>query len=156
MVAPFCSWGLMLGLCAAVLALLAFLSWEAVKAFRSSRMRIAATFFFAAAILYGGGKRKSPDLDFAPFRGPARVLRSDAGSGFQSWGVHGAWRKSAWFQFDGEWVFPDGTNRLGGVEVLSQGRLWRSPFDTNAVADVGVPLAVVPGTTTVGVEHTPS
>nr|MCR5751459.1 hypothetical protein [Kiritimatiellia bacterium] len=154
--APFCPWGLMLVLCVAVLALLAFLAWEAVKAFRSSRMRIAATFFFAAAILYGGGKRKSPDLDFAPFRGPARVLRSDAGSGFQSWGVHGAWRKSAWFQFDDDWVFPDGTNRLHGVEVLSQGLVWRTPFDTNPVAEVGVPLAVVPGLTQFDAEHTPS
>ena len=156
MVASFCPWGLMLVLCAAVLALLAFLAWEAVKAFRSSRMRIAATFFFAAAILYGGGKRKSPDLDFAPFRGPARVLRSDAGSGFQNWGVHGAWRKSAWFQVDDDWVFPDGTNRLHGVEVLSQGLVWRTPFDTNPVAEVGVPLAVVPGLTQFGAEHTPS
>nr|MCR5752961.1 hypothetical protein [Kiritimatiellia bacterium] len=153
---PFGPGLMLLAFFAATLVLLAFLAREAVRAFRSSRMRVAATFFFMAAILYGGGKRKLPEHDFAPFRGPARVLRSDAGSGFQNWGVHGAWRKSAWFQFDDGWVFPDGTNRLYGVEVLSQGRVWRTPFDTNQVADVGVQLAVVPGLTTVGAELTPS
>ena len=51
---------------------------------------------------------------------------------------------------------PLGTNHLSGVEVVSYGQVWASPFDTNAVVAAGVPFEIVRGLTTFDYEFTPS
>ena len=73
-----------------------------------------------------------------------------------SWNVCGAWKDSFWLPFAGGWTFPWGTNHLAGVEVVSYGRLWPTPFDTNAVASAGAPFEIVPGLTSFAYELTPS
>ena len=73
-----------------------------------------------------------------------------------NWNVRGAWKDSFWLDFDDGWVFPWGTNHLSGVEVVSCGQVWASPFDTNAVASADAPFEVVPGLTTFAHEFTRS
>jgi len=65
----------------------------------------------------------------------------------RSWNICGAWDDSFWNDFGDGFVFPDGTNHLSGVEVLASGEVWRTPFDDDAVATLGVPVSIVPGTT---------
>ena len=65
----------------------------------------------------------------------------------RNWHLRGAWDDSFWCEFEDGFVFPDGTNHLSGVEVLSRGELWRTPFDTNAVASLGAAVSIVPGAT---------
>ena len=52
-------------------------------------------------------------------------------------------------------MFPHGTNHLSGVEVVSYGEVWATPFG-DAVASLGVPVEIVPGLSAFGYEHTPS
>ena len=73
-----------------------------------------------------------------------------------NWNIRGAWKDSFWLDFEDGWVFPCGTNHLSGVEVVSCGQIWPTPFDTNAVASAGVPFEIVPGLTTFDYEFTPS
>jgi len=73
-----------------------------------------------------------------------------------NWNVCGAWKDSFWLGFEDGWVFPWGTNHLSGVEVVSYGQVWASPFDTNAVASAGSPFEIVPGLSLFGYELTPS
>ncbi len=73
-----------------------------------------------------------------------------------NWNIRGAWKDSFWLDFEDGWVFPWGTNHLTGVEVVSYGQVWASPFDTNAVASAGAPFEIVPGLTTFTYEFTPS
>ena len=73
-----------------------------------------------------------------------------------NWNIRGAWKDSFWLPFDDGWVFPWGTNHLSGVEVVSYGQIWATPFDTNAVVSVGLPFEIVRGLTTFGYEFTPS
>ncbi len=73
-----------------------------------------------------------------------------------NWNVRGAWKDSFWLPFEDGWVFPCGTNHLSGVEVVSYGQIWATPFDTNAVASAGLPFEIVGGLTTFGYEFTPS
>jgi hypothetical protein len=73
-----------------------------------------------------------------------------------NWNMRGAWKDSFWLPFDDGWVFPLGTNHLSGVEVISYGQVWATPFDTNAVASAGVHLEIVRGLTTFCYEFTPS
>ena len=73
-----------------------------------------------------------------------------------NWNVRGAWKDSFWLDFEDGWVFPWGTNHLSGVEVISYGQVWASPFDTNAIASAGAPVEIVPGLTTFAYEFTPS
>ena len=73
-----------------------------------------------------------------------------------NWNIRGAWKDSFWLDFEDGWVFPWGTNHLTGVEVVSYGQVWASPFDTNAVASAGAPFEIVPGLTTFAYEFTPS
>ena len=51
---------------------------------------------------------------------------------------------------------PEGTNYLPCVEILASGEIWRTPFETNAIASIGTQVSIVPGVTTFGVEHSPS
>ena len=73
-----------------------------------------------------------------------------------NWNVRGAWKDSFWLPFEDGWVFPWGTNHLSGVEVISYGQVWATPFDTNAVASAGAPFEIVRGLTTFAYELTPS
>ena len=73
-----------------------------------------------------------------------------------NWNIRGAWKDSFWLPFDDGWVFPCGTNHLSGVEVVSYGQIWATPFDTNAVASAGVPFEIVRGLTTFAYEYTSS
>ena len=73
-----------------------------------------------------------------------------------NWNIRGAWKDSLWLDFEDGWVFPWGTNHLTGVEVVSYGQVWASPFDTNAVASAGAPFEIVRGLTTFTYEFTPS
>ena len=73
-----------------------------------------------------------------------------------NWNIRGAWKDSFWLDFEDGWVFPWGTNHLSGVEVVSYGQVWASPFDTNAIASVGALFEIVPGLTTFAYEFTPS
>jgi len=70
--------------------------------------------------------------------------------------VRGAWKDSFWLDFEDGWVFPWGANHLSGVEVISCGQVWPTPFDTNAVASAAAPFEIVPGLTTFAYEFTPS
>ena len=72
-----------------------------------------------------------------------------------NWNVRGAWKDSFWLPFEDDWVFPHGTNHLSGVEVVSYGEVWATPFG-DAVASLGVPVEIVPGLSAFGYEHTPS
>ena len=74
----------------------------------------------------------------------------------RNWNIRGAFDDSFWLNFDDGFVFPEGTNHLAGVEVLASGEIWRSPFDSNRVVDIGVSVSIVPGLTSFGYEHTPS
>ena len=73
-----------------------------------------------------------------------------------NWNIRGAWKDSLWLDFEDDFVFPWGTNHLTGVEVVSFGQVWATPFDTNAVASAGAPFEIVPGLTTFTYEFTPS
>ena len=73
-----------------------------------------------------------------------------------NWNIRGAWKDSLWLDFENDFVFPWGTNHLTGVEVVSYGQVWATPFDTNAVASAGAPFEIVPGLTTFTYEFTPS
>ena len=55
----------------------------------------------------------------------------------RNWNIRGAFDDSLWLDFEDGFVFPEGTNHLEGVEVLVSGEVWRTPFDTNAVATIG-------------------
>ena len=73
-----------------------------------------------------------------------------------NWNIRGAWQDSLWLDFEDGWVFPWGTNHLSGVEVVSYGQVWATPFDTNAIASAGAPFEIVPGLTAFTYEFTPS
>ena len=73
-----------------------------------------------------------------------------------NWNIRGAWKDSLWLDFEDDFVFPWGTNHLTGVEVVSYGQVWATPFDTDAVASAGAPFEIVPGLTTFTYEFTPS
>ena len=74
----------------------------------------------------------------------------------RNWNVRGAFDDSLWLDFEDGFLFPEGTNHLEGVEVLASGELWRTPFDTNAVATIGVVVSIVPGLSSFAYELTPS
>ena len=89
---------------------------------------------------------------------PPRVSRSPASFAARkaaNWNVRGAWKDSFWLPFEDGWVFPLGTNHISGVEIVSYGEVWATPFG-DAVASLGVPVEIVPGLSVFGYEHTPS
>ena len=73
-----------------------------------------------------------------------------------NWNIRGAWKDSFWLPFGEDWVFPHGSNHLSGVEVVSQGMVWPTPFDKNAIATIGAPVEIVRGLTTFEYEFTTS
>ena len=119
--------------------------------------RVFAGVTVAAFAMYASEKTNSPPRGVSwPVLPRLRQTPTDAEKFASNWNVRGAWQDSFKCDFDEGWEFPCGTNHLASVEVISQGKLWPKWNDTNAVADVGVPLAIVPGLTTFGFEHTPS
>lgn len=92
----------------------------------------------------------------SPFPIANPVQSSFAEQKSSNWNIRGAWKDSFWLPFDDGWVFPWGTNHLSGVEVVSYGQIWATPFDTNAVVSAGLPFEIVRGLSTFGYEFTPS
>ena len=93
--------------------------------------------------------------------GTPHLLGTLPNSGFaewksSTWNVCGAWKDSFWLPFEEDWVFPHGSNHLSGVEVVSQGMVWPTPFDKNAIASIGAPVEIVRGLTTFEYEFTTS
>ncbi len=114
-------------------------------------------------IIQGGAascRANMAELEAPPPCGTPHLLATLPNSGFAArkagnWNVRGAWKDSFWLPFEDGWVFPHGTNHLSGVEVVSYGEVWATPFG-DAVAPLGVPVEIVPGLSAFGYEHTPS
>ena len=121
--------------------------------------RVVFGVFALCMVLYGGGKTNAiPQRIPASLRSSTQKVRTptDAEKMAANWNARGAWADSFRLDFGDDWVFPWGTNHLSGVEVISQGAVWPAWNDTNAVASIGVPVAIVPGLTEFAWEHTPS
>ena len=117
--------------------------------------RIAVMSFLTIGILYGGSKTNSaPRLTM--MRPTPSTKMSYAERKVQNWNIRGAWKDSFWLKFADGWRFPYGTNHLRGVEVISYGELWQTPFDNNAVASLGAQTEIVPTLTSFSYELTPS
>ena len=115
--------------------------------------RIVVMSFLTVSILYGGSKPNSP---VKLTTRPSVPVTSYAEKKAQNWNVRGAWKDSFWLKFADDWRFPYGTNHLRGVEVVSFGQLWPTPFNTNAVASIGAPIEIVPNLSSFSYEFTPS
>ena len=72
------------------------------------------------------------------------------------WWKRGAWEDMLRVEFPQGWVFPFGEEHLSFIDVVSQGSLRRRWTDTNEVASVGIPLALVPFSSVSWHELTPS
>ena len=142
--------------------------------------RVAVCAFLLVGVIYGGGKTNSvnnlpPQMMPVPQLGSGLLLTGLPMNGIlanvmnlvqaqatcaerksANWNVRGAWKDSFWLPFEDGWVFPWGTNHLSGVEVVSYGQIWPTPFDTNAVVSAGLPFEIVRGLSTFGYEFTPS
>ena len=142
--------------------------------------RVAVCAFLLVGVIYGGGKTNSvnnlpPQMMPVPQLGSGLLLTGLPMNGIltnvmnlvqaqatcaerksTNWNVRGAWKDSFWLPFEDGWVFPWGTNHLSGVEVVSYGQIWPTPFDTNAVVSAGLPFEIVRGLTTFGYEFTSS
>ena len=140
--------------------------------------RVAVCAFLLVGVIYGGGKTNSvnnlpPQMMPVPQLGSGLLLTGLPMNGIlanvmnlvqaqatcaerksANWNVRGAWKDSFWLPFEDGWVFPWGTNHLSGVEVVSYGQIWPTPFDTNAVVSAGLPFEIVRGLTTFGYELT--
>ena len=143
------------GLCASLLA------WLIVASVRVlNRLSKATLFTFLAMCLVATGEaQKNTNLmQFVMqlMSPPQSPVMSFAEKKSASWNVRGAWKDSFWLDFEDGWLFPHGTNHLSGVEVVSFGQVWATPFDTNAVASAGAAFEIVRGLTTFGCAHTPS
>ena len=115
--------------------------------------RVAAVSLLTICVLYGGSKTNSPPMMMRP---AAPVQLTYAEKKARNWNVRGAWRDSFCLKFADGWRFPSGTNHLYGVEVISFGQLWPTPFNTNAVASLGSRVEIVPGLSSFSYESTPS
>ena len=146
--------------------------WRSLNAFG----RVAVCSFLLIGILIGGDKTNNvpPNMNstqmmqgvisqtglpfpvpHSPFPIANPVQSSFAERKAMNWNVRGAWKDSFWLPFEDGWVFPCGTNHLSGVEVVSCGQIWPTPFDTNAVVSAGLPFEIVRGLSTFGYEFTP-
>ena len=116
--------------------------------------RIVALSFLTIGILYGGSKTNSPPR--LTMRSSSNIKMSYAERKAQNWNIRGAWKDSFWLKFADGWRFPYGTNHLYGVEVVSFGELWQTPFNNNAVASLGAQAEIVPTLSSYFYEFTPS
>ena len=114
--------------------------------------KAVAAVMFLVCMAIGGSKTNSPPRILSL----AAPHPSQAEWKAANWNLRGAWKDSFWLDFEDGWVFPWGTNHLPGVEVVSFGEVWATPFDTNAVASAGAPFEIVPGIAEFSFEHTPS
>ena len=112
--------------------------------------------FLGVAILYGGGKQTNRAPSPTALRLSAPATQTYAEHKARNWNIRGAWKDSFWLKFADEWRFPYGTNHLYGVEVISFGELWQTPFNNNAVASLGAPAEIVPALSSFFYEFTPS
>ena len=119
--------------------------------------RVAVCSFLLIGVLVGGDKTngvfRTGFTGLTGFVGPPQQRFAEKKA--TNWNVRGAWKDSFWLPFEDDWVFPHGTNHLSGVEVVSYGEVWATPFG-DAVASLGVPVEIVPGLSAFGYEHTPS
>ena len=116
--------------------------------------RVISVSFLAISILYGSGKTNY--LPRMMTRSSAPTQLTYAQKKAQNWNMRGAWKDSFWLKFADGWHFPYGTNHLRGVEVISYGELWQTPFDNNAVASIGAQAEIVPTLSSFSYELTPS
>ena len=116
--------------------------------------RVISVSLLAISILYGGGKTNSLPRMMARSSAPTQLTYAQKKA--QNWNIRGAWKDSFWLKFADGWRFPCGTNHLYGVEVISFGELWQTPFDNNAVASLGAPADIVPTLSSFSYELTPS
>jgi hypothetical protein len=105
---------------------------------------------FVAFFLYGGSKQKIMSNK------KATLMNSQMDITAVNWNGRGAWDDSFRLDFSDGWVFPWGSNHLSSVEVLSKGEVWPRWNDTNRIAALDVPLAIVPGITQFSYFRTPS
>ena len=114
--------------------------------------KAVAAVMFLVCMAIGGSKTNSPPRILSL----AAPHPSQAEWKAANWNLRGAWKDSFWLGFEDGWVFPWGTNHLPGVEVVSYGEVWATPFDTNAVASAGAPFEIVPGITSFAFGRTSS
>ncbi|MBR2940876.1 MAG: hypothetical protein IKC14_06160 [Kiritimatiellae bacterium] len=106
-------------------------------------------------VLYGGGKQRGiPGAPMAFVLEDPPVSSVVTNSAIACWNRRGAWDDSFRLDFGDGWVFPWGSNHLSSVEVLSCGEVWPRWDDTNRIAALDVPLAIVPGLTHFSCERT--
>ena len=99
-------------------------------------------------VLYGGGKQRGiPGAPMAFVLEDHPVSSVVTNSAIACWNRRGAWDDSFRLDFAEDWVFPWGSNHLSALEVLSRGEVWPRWNDTNRIAGLDVPLAIVPGLT---------
>ena len=139
-------------------ALLAFAAtWLVGLVRRTPWLSLVVTLFFSGvAVRYGGAK---PGSTNEPPRGAysPRIVGSQSSAVVaENWWRRGAWEDMRRVVFAPGWVFPSGSNHLSCVDVMSQGSLRRRWTDTNEIASVGVPLALVPFASVFSHELTPS
>ena len=110
----------------------------------------------AGSVMYGGSKGKARQGIRAITRRIANVQPAGVEFFASNWNMRGAWRDSMKIEFENGWVFPHGSNHLESVEVMAWGEVRTRHDDTNAIASIGMPLAIVPGLTVFAQELTPS
>ena len=103
---------------------------------------------FVAFFLYGGSKQKIMSNK------KATLTNSQMDITAVNWNRRGAWDDSFRLDFGEGWMFPWGSNHLSSVEVLSCGEVWPRWDDTNKIAGVCIPLAIVPRLTHFSCERT--
>ena len=118
--------------------------------------RVMAISFLGVAILYGGGKptNRAPTLTALRLSAPATQTYAERKA--RNWNIRGAWKDSFWLNFKDDWRFPYSTNHLRGVEVVSYGEVWLSPFNSHAFSSIDSRVEIVPGKTRFSYELTPS
>ena len=116
--------------------------------------RVISVSLLAMSILYGGGKTNSLPRMMTRSSTPTQLTYAQKKA--ENWNIRGAWKDSFWLKFADGWRFPYGTNHLYGVEVISFGELWQTPFDNNAIASLGAPAEIVPTLSSFLYEFTPS
>ncbi|MBR1870219.1 MAG: hypothetical protein IJ802_00125, partial [Kiritimatiellae bacterium] len=118
--------------------------------------QVLVSMMVAGSVMYGGSKGKARQRIRAIARRIATVQPSGAEFFASNWNMRGAWRDSMKIEFENGWVFPHGSNHLESVEVMAWGEVRTRHDDTNAIASIGMPLAIVPGLTVFAQELTPS
>lgn len=111
----------------------------------------------------GNAGLADPRKDLVPIGGVAMPLRTTGTSAFAASlnkvakiNTRGAWVDSFRLDFPDGFVFPYGTNHLSFVEVFTQGYVRPRRMTYEMLADIGTCGAIVPGLSSIAVEHTPS